>query len=67
MTRTYNDYPIVGRDEAIDLEKYTVVIRGRRIIDYERLKQEEPALYARILAEERESNTASEQLQGEGL
>ena len=62
MTRTYSDYPIVGRDEAIDLEKYTVLIHGRRIVDYERLKQEEPELYARILADENESNAADERL-----
>lgn len=52
--------PVVGRDRAIDLDKYTVLIHGRSIVDYDKLRREEPELYSRILREEIESDRADE-------
>lgn len=49
---TLRQYPIVGRDSRIDLAKYTVRVHGRDIIDYEKLKADNPALYQDILKEE---------------
>ena len=45
---------VVGRSSDIDLEKYTVHIHGRDIIDYEKLKADEPLLYQQILEQEKE-------------
>ena len=56
MNKTSSDYPVVGRNSEINLDKYLVSVHGREIIDYEKLKQEEPDLYSRILEEERKSN-----------
>lgn len=58
QTRNYSPhgYPIVGRDSAIDLDKYLVRVHGRDVIDYELLKREEPELYQKILNDERASN-----------
>lgn len=56
MASRSKDYPIVGRNNEINLDKYLVVVHGREIIDYDMLKREEPELYARILEEERKSN-----------
>ena len=47
-------YPIVGRNSAIDLSKYTVLVHGRDVIDYEKLKHDDPALYQKILKQEHE-------------
>lgn len=48
-------YRIVGRPD-IDLSKYVVNINGRGIIDYEKMKNDDPALYNQILADENEQN-----------
>lgn len=48
-------YEIVGRDSRIDLSRYTVTILGREVVDYEKLKREEPQLYEEILWAEQES------------
>lgn len=45
-------YPVGGRDENIDLDKYMVTVRGRKIVDYEKLKADNPALYHKILRSE---------------
>lgn len=45
-------FPIVGRDSRVDLAKYTVKIRGQDIVDYEKLKIDNPALYKEIVANE---------------
>ena len=45
-------YPIVGRIDDVDLEKYTVVIRGRKIIDYDKIKNEDPELYRKVIENE---------------
>lgn len=45
-------FPIVGRDNRVDLTKYTVQIHGREIVDYEKLKADNPALYNEIVAGE---------------
>lgn len=42
----------VGRDSRIDLAKYTVNVRGQDIIDYEKLKANDPVLYNQVLAGE---------------
>lgn len=49
-------FPIVGRDSRIDLAKYTAKVRGQDIIDYEKLKADNPALYKEIIANEFEAN-----------
>jgi hypothetical protein len=49
-------FPIVGRDGRVDLTKYTVQIHGHEIIDYEKLKAEDPALYKEIVAGELKAN-----------
>lgn len=49
-------FPIVGRDSRIDLAKYTVQIRGQNIIDYEKLKTDNPRLYKEIVAGEFEAD-----------
>jgi hypothetical protein len=49
-------FPIVGRDDRVDLTEYTVQIHGREIIDYEKLKTDNPALYKEIVAGELEDN-----------
>jgi len=53
-------YPIVGRNPHIDLSKYTVRVIGRDVIDYEKIKENEPELYRQILANEREENRLSD-------
>lgn len=49
-------FPIVGRDQRVDVTKYTVKVHGRDVIDYEKLKAENPALYKEIVAGELESS-----------
>lgn len=53
-------FTIVGRDSRIDLTRYTVTVQGRELIDYEKLKRNDPALYKEILAAENESNTLAD-------
>jgi hypothetical protein len=53
-------YPIVGRNSHIDLSKYTVRVIGRDVIDYEKIKVNEPELYRQILANERAENRLSD-------
>ena len=45
-------YPIVGRIDDVDLEKYTVVIQVRKIIDYDKIKNEDPELYRKVIENE---------------
>jgi len=45
-------FEVVGRDSRIDMERYTVTICGREIVDYEKLKQDNPKLYKDILDSE---------------
>lgn len=54
-------FPIVGRDERVDLTKYTVKVHGRDIIDYEKLRADDPKLYDEILAGEFEANRRDEE------
>jgi hypothetical protein len=54
--------PIVGRDDAVDLQKYLVPVHGRSVIDYEKLKRDEPKLYERILREEIENDHLEDKL-----
>ena len=49
-------YPIIGRNSHIDLSKYLVRVHGRNVIDYEKLKVNEPELYEQILVNERKEN-----------
>jgi hypothetical protein len=49
-----SNYPVVGRDPEIDLERYTVHVNGRDIIDYEKLKQDDSELYKKVLDHEHE-------------
>lgn len=49
-------FPIVGRDQRVDLTKYTVKVHGRDVIDYEKLRVDDPGLYKEILAGEFEAN-----------
>lgn len=49
-------FPIVGRDERVDLTKYTVKVHGRDIIDYEKLRVDNPKLYEAIVAGELDDN-----------
>ena len=51
-------YPVVGRSSEIDLVAYTTQVNGRMIVDYEKLRREEPELYERILLQEREIDEA---------
>ncbi len=53
---TQRDYLVVGRDERVDLERYTVRILGRDIIDYEKLRREDSELYNDIVRGEAESD-----------
>lgn len=54
-------FPIVGRDQRVDLNKYTVKIHGRYVIDYEKLRTDDPKLYKEIVAGElNESNEKDE-------
>jgi len=53
-------YLVVGRDSGIDLEKYLVTIRGRKILDYEKLRREEPELYWQIIRNEEAANAREE-------
>lgn len=53
-------FPIVGRDARVDLTKYAVKIHGRNVIDYEKLKADNPELYKEILANEFEANRREE-------
>lgn len=53
----YEDqFPIVGRDQRVDLTKYTVQVHGRDIIDYEKLRVDNPMLYNEIVAGEIEDD-----------
>jgi hypothetical protein len=47
-------YPVVGRSSEIDLEKYQMKVLGRNVIDYDKVKRDEPDLYKRIVDQERE-------------
>jgi hypothetical protein len=49
-------FKIVGRDSRVDLSRYTVTVHGREVVDYEKLKHDDPALYEEILTAENESN-----------
>lgn len=53
--------PIVGRDRRVDLTKYTVRVHGRDVIDYEKLKADDPVLHKEILADEFEANRREEE------
>lgn len=55
-----SSYPIVGRNSHIDLSKYSIRVHGRDIIDYEKLKANEPELYQEILKNEHEENRQSD-------
>jgi hypothetical protein len=55
-TNNEQHYPIVGRDNRIDLQKYTTRVHGRDIIDYEKLKAEDPTLYQAIVRADAEAN-----------
>lgn len=59
-------YPIVGRYPEANLEKYKTLIKGRLIIDYEKIRQLDPVLYQTILDRERESRRRDE-LEDEAL
>ena len=48
-------YQIVGRPD-IDLTSYLVIVNGRSIIDYDRIKVENPSLYQELLQLEDEIN-----------
>lgn len=54
-------FPIVGRDQRVDLTKYTVKVHGRDVIDYEKLRVDDPELYKEILAGELEANRREEE------
>lgn len=54
-------FPIVGRDQRVDLTKYTVKVHGRDIIDYEKLKIDDPRLYKEIVVGEFEANHRDQQ------
>lgn len=54
-------FPTVGRDDRIDLDAYTVRVHGRDIIDYEKLKADNPTLYIEILANEYETDRQDEE------
>lgn len=45
-------FPIVGRDQRVNLTKYTVKVHGRYVIDYEKLRTDDPKLYKEIVADE---------------
>ncbi|PLS81491.1 hypothetical protein CYG49_01925 [Candidatus Saccharibacteria bacterium] len=45
-------YEVTGRNKKIDLNKYTVRILGRDIIDYEKLRLDDPKLYLEIIDQE---------------
>ena len=47
-------YKIVGRDPRVDLSRYAVTVHGRQVIDYQKLKLEDPELYEEILNNEKE-------------
>ena len=55
-----NDYPVVGRNNEIDLDEYLVEVHGRKVVDYEKLQREKPELYKRILEDEKVSETDTE-------
>lgn len=50
-------YPTVGRDHRVDLSKYGVVVNGRLVIDYDRLKVDNPSLYEEIVQHEINSDS----------
>lgn len=54
LKRLSRRYPVVGRSTEINLDKYTTKVLGRTIIDYEKVKREEPDLYRKIIDHERE-------------
>jgi hypothetical protein len=49
-------YPVVGRHHLIDLSKYLVHVKGRNILDYEKIEKEDPELYKQILKDEHEAD-----------
>lgn len=56
MEDNTHTYPIVGRHSDIDLIKYTVNVHGRGIINYEKLKNDDPILYQNVIDQEHEWN-----------
>jgi hypothetical protein len=56
MSNGKTHYPVVGRSSEIDLTKYTVTIHGRDVIDYEKVKKDDPVLYQRIVDRELETD-----------
>lgn len=58
--RSSGPFKVVGRDSRIDLSRYTVTILGREVIDYEKLKREDPKLYNEILNAEKEWNSLND-------
>jgi hypothetical protein len=50
-----NIYPVAGRYPDVDINIYGKNINGRIIIDYDKLRQDDPALYEKVIKNERES------------
>jgi|GEM_PF-3849596 len=49
-----SSYPVLGRSSEINLPKYQTKVLGRDVIDYDRLKRDDPDLYKKIVDHERE-------------
>lgn len=50
-----NSYPVAGRYPDVDINIYGKTVNGRVIIDYEKLRLDNPLLYEEILARELEA------------
>ena len=49
---TSKQYPIVGRIDDTELQKYTVLVHGRAIVDYDKIKRDDPELYKKVIENE---------------
>lgn len=53
-------FPVVGRSPEIDLKKYIVRVHGRDVVDYEKIKKNDPALYQKLLKQDRETDCVAD-------
>ncbi len=56
MNKDTQDFSIKRQDLVAGLQKYTIQVRGCDVIDYEKIKIDDPALFQKLLDQELESD-----------
>ncbi len=55
-------FEVVGRDVRIDMSRYTVTVLGRELVDYDKLRRENPQLHKEILDNENRQDLLEEDI-----